>query len=328
MTLLAEQGPKTRCALARELETRGIVVIPDLLEPEQLAAMQQAFDARLRQPRWNNVDGYEKTERYRHMIQDVLTLTQGFVDLALHPRLKETMRDYIGDSFALVEAKGWLSLPTKRDFHGWHGDAWYDQTKVRHIPREVKLGLYLTDVPLTLPSPPGGGEGRVRGSSGAFNYVAGSHGKQAPRAVRNHELTAVLRPPFGSGQIVEVTGRAGTAFLFDTSGIHRQSVPILEPRRAVFLNYHDPKVPLQAEDVEYYRYHPLLLNAAFLGGLTEEDQRILGFGDKTNYLEGFERQAGHRWFRALIRKAYDLKLWAGDVSGRVTGRLKRLVGRG
>src|SRR5205823_6483741 len=100
--------------------TRGIVVVPDLLDREQLASMQHAFDARLRQPRWNDVDGYEKTERYRHMVQDVLLLSQGFVDLALHPRVKQALRDYVGAGFALVEAKGWLSLPTKRDFHGWH----------------------------------------------------------------------------------------------------------------------------------------------------------------------------------------------------------------
>ena len=78
-------------------------------------------------------------------------------------------------------------------------------------------------------------------------------------------------------------GPAGSAFLFDTSGTHRQGVPMLEPRQAVFYNYHDPDVPLQQEDIDYYRYHPLLLNAAFLGGLSPEDQRILGFGNKTNY---------------------------------------------
>ena len=56
------------------------------------------------------------------------------------------IREYVGPAFALVEAKGWKSLPTRRDFHGWHGDAWYDQEQVQGIPREVKLGLYLTGV--------------------------------------------------------------------------------------------------------------------------------------------------------------------------------------
>jgi hypothetical protein len=79
--------------------------------------------------------------------------------------------------------------------------------------------------------------------------------------------------------------------------------------------------------VEYYRYHPLLLNAAFLGGLSEDDYRILGFGDKTNYVEGFERKTRHKLFHSLVSTAYDLKLWANDLGGRITGRLKRLLGK-
>ena len=97
-----------------------------------------------------------------------------------------------------------------------------------------------------------------------------------------------------AGQLLQAlcqsrSGPAGTAFLFDTSGIHRQAVPVIEPRQAIFYNYHDASVPLQAEDVSYYRYHPLLLNAAFLGELSREDQRILGFGNQANYQPGFER---------------------------------------
>src|SRR5262245_8060680 len=116
--------------LTKELEHNGVVVIRDLFTPEHLRGMQEAFSLRLRRQRWNDLDGYEKTEPYRHMVQDVLTLHQGFVDAALHPRIAEAVHEYVGPAFQLTEAKGWLSLPTKSDFHGWHGDAWYDQTKV------------------------------------------------------------------------------------------------------------------------------------------------------------------------------------------------------
>jgi hypothetical protein len=290
----------------KELEHHGIVILSDLVTVSQLAGMQQAFARRLRRQRWNDVDGYEKTERYRLMVQDVLTLDQGFVDVALEPRLTEVLREYVGPAVELVEAKGWESVPTKRDFHGWHGDAWYDQTRVcDRIPREVKLGIYLTDV-----------------KSGAFTYVRGSHGKQAPRTVRAEELQGVA-----ADRVLEVEGPAGTAVLFDTSGIHRQGVPILEPRRAVFLNYHDPAVPLQAEDVAYYRYHPLLLNAAFLGGLDDEQRRLLGFGNKTNYLPDFERSTEHPGFHALLRRCFDCKLFCREWRLRIGAKMKRLLGR-
>jgi hypothetical protein len=291
--------------IAKELSVHGIAKMPALVDTQTLRDMQVAFDARLGDMRWNDNDGYERTERHRLMVQDVLTLSQGFVDCALHPVVKEALRDYLGDPFELVEAKGWKSLPTKKDFHGWHGDSWYDQEKVKdRIPREVKLAIYLSDV-----------------RSGAFQYLKGSHGKSVPRGYKKQEMHDLP-----TDRLVEMTGPAGTAFLFDTSGIHRQAVPILEPRKAVFLNYHDPYVPLQKEDVQYYRYHPLLLSAAFLGNLTAEDCRILGFGDKTNYIHAFKRRSQHRGFQTLMRTSYTAKLYAGEFSGRMTAKLKKLLG--
>src|SRR4029453_5280013 len=287
--------------LVVELEQNGIVAIPGFLTGRQLTEMRRAFEARLMRMRWNNFDGYEATERYRHMVEDVLTLEKGFLDAALHPTVKETLSAYLGDRFELVEAKGWKSLPTTKDFHGWHGDAWYDQTRVDDIPREVKLGLYLTDV-----------------TSGAFNYLKGSHRKQHPRPVRASELGDVSQ-----SMIVEVTEPAGSAFLFDTSGIHRQGTPILQPRYAVFFNYHDPNMPLQEEDREYYRYHPLLLNAAFLGNLRKEDERILGFGNTKNYVPAYERAPMHPQLQRLFTEVFAAKLRMDDLHSKVRARLRR-----
>lgn len=289
-------------SLATELEEQGIVVLPDFVSPEQLAHMQEAFAICLKRMRWNDYDGYEKTEQFRHMVQNVLTLDQGFVDVALHPVVKATLREYIGPSFELVEAKGWLSLPTNRNFHGWHGDAWYDHTIVQETQREVKLAFYLTDV-----------------RSGAFNYLKGTHGQIHPRLHSEEEVAE----QYADAELVRAIGKAGTAILFDTSGIHRQEYPILERRHAVFLNYHDPSVPLQDEDVRYYRYHPLLLNAAFLGNLDEEDHRILGFGNKTNYVRAFERQPNHEGFQKAASALYSGKLRLDKFKNRVLNKLRR-----
>jgi len=280
-----------------ELDQNGVTVLHGLLSSAQLASMQRAFEVQLTSLRWNNYDGYEKTEPYRHMIEDVLMLDQGFVDVAIHPLVTEVLTRYLGSKYELVEAKGWKSIPTKRDFHGWHGDAWYDQTGKNEIPREVKLAIYLTDV-----------------KSGAFNYIKGSHRQQHPRMV--HE--AELKP---DSEIVELFGPAGTAFLFDTSGIHRQGVPMLEPRRAVFYNYHDPAVRLQREDVEYYRYHPLVLNAAFLGNLSKESQRILGFGNQTNFVPAFQDPRKPSKLHRAFSAAHDVNLKLDNFLGRVKARL-------
>lgn len=285
------------------LQRDGVVVLHDLLSHEQVSSMQRAFNARLQRMRWNGLEGYEK-ETFRHVVQDVLTIDQGFVDLAIHPLVKAVLNRYLGDRYELVEAKGWKSLPTNRDFHGWHGDMWYDKSEAReHIQKEVKLAFYLTDV-----------------TSGAFNFIKGSHQKQHPRIVANAEVADVPE-----SEIVKVTGSAGTGFLFDTSGTHRQGVPILEPRQAIFYNYHDPDVRLEADNIEHYRYHPLLLNAAFLGSLTAEDQRILGFGNKTNFIPAFVHPGRYRRLEKLFTSALGFTQKAEDLQGRVKARLKRIT---
>ncbi len=297
--------PSIADGLFQTLDREGIVVLPSLLRHDKLASMKRAFDVKLRRMRWNNFDGYQRTELYRHMVEDVLLLDQGFVDLALHPLVKIILNRYLGVSYELNEAKGWKSIPTDRDFHGWHGDAWYEQAGAEEIPREVKLALYLTDV-----------------RSGAFNYIKGSHRRQHPRPVRNSEVTDL-----SESQIAEINVPAGTAILFDTSGIHRQGVPMTEARRAIFYNYHDPTVPLQKEDLDYYRYHPLLLNAAFLGDLTGEDKRILGFGNKTNFIPAFERPAHPPALYSIFGATFNLHLHLRDFRERVFARVRRTLGR-
>ena len=301
---LAQSPPGSQAdLLAAELDTIGIVVLPPLFSPEQLAGMQRAFDSCLRRMRWNNFDGYQQTELYRQMIEDVLLLDQGFVDLALHPLVKQILSRYLGTKYELTEAKGWRSLPTSYDFHGWHADAWYDQTTEKEIHREIKLAMYLTDV-----------------RSGAFHFIKGSHRQQHPRNLKKRE---VMDLPFS--ELIKLTGPAGTAFLFDTSAIHRQGIPVLEPRQAVFYAYHDPKVPLQAEAVDYYRYHPLLLNAAFLGDLSHEDQRILGFGNKTNRQPAFERAGRPPFLYPAFNASVKSQIRMRHLRERLSAGLRRVL---
>jgi hypothetical protein len=290
-------------ALAAELETNGIVVMPNLLGSEQLRGIQQAFEVRLRRMRWNNFDGYHQTERFRLMIEDVLLLDQGFLDLALHPLVKQILNRYLGNVYELTEAKGWKSLPTRRDFHGWHADTWYEQAAATEIHREIKLGIYLTDV-----------------RSGAFNFVRGSHRKRHPRDLKKQEVKDL-----NMSQIIELTGPAGTAFMFDTSAIHRQGLPMLESRQAVFFGYHDPRVSLQREDLIAYRYHPLLLNAAFLGNLSDEDRRILGFGNKTNFVPAFMRQDQPSASYNAFCLAHNAGLRIRELRARIVARLRRTL---
>src|SRR5262245_53139683 len=129
-----QEVERTSDRLAAELRENGIAVLPPLFTPEEINEMRRCFEARLSGMQWNDIEGYEM-EPQRDVVQNVLTIDQGFIDLAVHPIIGRTLAKYIGPEFALTEAKGWKSLPTKRDFQGWHGDYWYDETKVTGIAK-------------------------------------------------------------------------------------------------------------------------------------------------------------------------------------------------
>lgn len=261
---------KDPAAIVAALETDGLVLCEDLVSPAALAAMQDAFARVLAQMNWNTARGYQRTDRHRLMVEDILILDPAFQALGLHPDLKEAVRRYVGEHFVLSEVRGWETVATRDNFHGWHNDAWYDHS-LPDVPREVKLGLYLTDV-----------------ESGHFSYIKGTHVQNRHRHWNDREIA-----PY-QDRIAHVKRRAGSTFLFDTAGIHRQSSPVLKPRQVVFFNYHDARVPLQEIDRKAYRYHPLVLNAAFLGDLSVEDQRILGFGNHRKYQPGYRPELRYR----------------------------------
>lgn len=275
-------------ALARD----GVVMLGPLLGKLQVQRMMDVYEKALRYPTWNTWMGFEQNEKWRRLIENLLLYDRSFVDLALHPDVCEVIRRYVGPAFELVEARGWETITTRRDFHGWHADAWYDE-RLRPRPREVKLGCYLTDV-----------------ETGHFQYVRGSHGSdQQPRHHSHREVAAI------ADRIVDMKGPAGTCFLFDTSGVHRQSSPVLKRRWVIMLNYHDPAATVGMEHAAYGRYRPLLLNSAFLGGLHAEQLRILGIGRSAD-LPGFHPE-GRRYARMhdLIQAMLRLRLEVQDAVG-------------
>ncbi len=272
------------------LERDGVVVMPNLIPPADLEEMQDAFSARLSNMRWNNVDGYIRTDWARRYVEDLMMLGQSYVDLALHPTLIEVLDRYLGQDYRLVEAKGWESLPTHVGAQSWHGDVWFDAAKVQPpYPREIKVAVYLTDV-----------------KSGYFQYLKGTQGKKLAVGY-GYSPAEVAELPMGSME--EFPAQAGTVIAFDTSGAHRQAIPILEKRNAYFLVYHDPRVPLEHESYVSNRYHPLTLNAAFLGKLTPRHMQLLGFGDTSQYQPSFAGIPQHPHTARLKELAHTGRLY-------------------
>lgn len=292
--------------LVEVLERDGIVELPGLIAPAALAAMQATFRAALAHPSWNTWRGYEQTDKHRRMVEDLLLLDPTFQELALKPRVRELMAAYLGPGYVLTEVRAWETVVTRKNFHGWHNDAWYDHA-LPEVPRELKLALYLTDV-----------------ETGYFSYIKGTH-----RGTRHRHWSARQVAQYAE-RMVHMRAPAGSTFVFDTAGIHRQSSPVLDPRRVVMLNYHDPSVPLQEIDLLQDRYAPLRLNAAFLGGLSAEEQRVLGFGNLSTWRPGYRPPQRYRALHGLVRRLFAARLeWqeraavARDAWGYARRRLRR-----
>ena len=55
--------------------------------------------------------------------------------------------------------------------------------------------------------------------------------------------------------------------------------------------------------------------------------RILGFGDQTHYQAGFARRRSHPWLHGTMTGLLGATLWMQEWSGRVFGKLGRILGR-
>jgi hypothetical protein len=296
-----------RSDLVDALERDGVVVLPDMFDAATLSRLQASFERVLERPAFNTWVGYEQNEKWRLLVENALTVDPAVVRLALDPLLKSVLRRYIGDRFALTEARGWKTIRTKAEFHGWHNDAWCDEASMQGAerPREVKLAMYLTDV-----------------ESGHFSYIAGSH---RPAGPARHWSPAEVAPLLSRRR--DMLGKAGTAFLFDTAGIHRQTTPVLAPRNVLFLNFHDPAVRIQQLDVRHGRYRPLLLNAAFLPEMDADDRRILGFGNMkgeaaAQCVVGRPEVRRYPHLHNAVRLALSARLEAQEIQR----QMKRVVG--
>jgi hypothetical protein len=68
-----------------------------------------------------------------------------------------------------------------------------------------------------------------------------------------------------------------------------------------------------------------MLNAAFLGKLSGEDQRILGFGNKTNFQPCFERQTRIPFAHKAFGAAFSAQLRARELRQRMGAKLRRAL---
>lgn len=295
-----------------QLEKDGIMVLQDFVEPSELNRMQQAFNKRLENLSFNSTQGYQRYEMYRDYVEDLLLCDQSFMRFAVNPRLINIIKDYVSQDAILKECRGWRTRIVKKKFHGWHKDGWYDKKIHLTPPKQLKAVIYLTDV-----------------DSGSFSYIRGSHKsiKANPKVLHEHFNDAFIET--NKNDIVYTPGKAGTVIIFDTSGIHCQSSPNLSPRHAAFYTYHSPTVSIDASELEYGRYGPLLINNAIIDDtFTLDDLKIIGFFQKEYGCIGEQLLTRNPVLSSIVRTELEMSIYLHEYVfsffERVSNKLKKV----
>jgi hypothetical protein len=211
--------------------------LPDLASPDCVGSIRahlkdKDLKANGRAVKFQDITPEIATADYP--LQTVLSCP-AIVDLINAPAVLNLAGAYLGCSPTLSSVGLRWSFPTanapRRDVQRFHRDPddW----------RFLKLFVYLTDVDQ---------------ESGPHVYVRGSHRATGGIRARAYDDRTVERR-YGSASITPVTGKAGTAFMADTSGIHMGMPPRGRPRLMLAAQY--SLLPIFA-----FRYTPVQLEPA------------------------------------------------------------------
>ena len=151
------------------------------------------------------------------------------VALTHHPLLLDVATAYLGCRPTISSMSVWWSLPgggAAQEAENYHRDVddW----------RFVKFFLYLTD---------------VDAECGPHRFVRGSHRSSRFLLIRRIDDAEVARA-FPAADHLEMTGRAGDAFLEDTFGLHKGQ-PARKGRRLVL------QIQYSVNTIPVYDYRPV-----------------------------------------------------------------------
>ena len=258
------------------LKRDGIVTLPSFVSGERLEHMREAL-ARMvdwvissprempdvetiitMRPRSDWVDAllglqgggfYEyRYDRGARTICDVdpFKWDASFLEVAADPRVIALVRGYVGEDAMINEAAAlrYLPMPPK-DFSSW---MWHHDG----LGRKLNLMVYLTDV----------GE-----RDQYMTYMKGSHSLVHPLRRQVQETRVSNEEAAGMTRYLRMTctAPAGTAFLFDSNGIHRGNRTEGAKRDSLIVCYNGGR-----------SLWPLTIPRVFSSGLSQEQQAFIG----------------------------------------------------
>ena len=196
--------------LARTLDRNGIAMLPRFVSAEVIARIESHLRGALlneRFPPCRTNFTLESIPENVHVAEydiDHILRCPDVVALANHPSLVGAAACYLGCKPTISNISIWWSLPAggaPQEAENYHRDV--DEW------RFVKFFLYMTDVDES-----GGPHCFIRGSHRSSRFLR-------IRRIRDEEVIEAFTPK----DRLQITGRAGDAFLEDTFGLHKGQPP-------------------------------------------------------------------------------------------------------
>ena len=224
------QDEKEPARLAEVFKRDGVVVIKDLVTPEQAGAMGAHLQDK---PRFGD-------SVHRYFDQRDILATPGIMELINHPRLLEMVTQILGCTPTLSEVSLWWlyhNYDPQEEASNHTGYASHPLEYHRDIDnwRVVRVFLYLTD---------------VDAESGPHSYLRGTQMMNLP-IFRRVNLAPNQPLHFLLQRRLDITGQAGTLIIMDPFGLHRAMVPETRDRLMLAFSYSLHRVPATPE-------HPVL----------------------------------------------------------------------
>lgn len=227
------QQAGNRSELRQHLEQDGLVALPALVTPAWVDQVMAHLNGKEVVAKGKTVPLNQITPDITIADYSLLTVMSCPLIVALinAPEVLSLAGAYLGCCPTLSSVGLRWSFPS-------HAEA-SDVQRFHRDPDDwcfVKLFVYLTD---------------VDEKSGPHIYVQGSHRTGMGLRARAYDLAEVEKT-FGKNAAKTVTGERGTAFMADTTGIHRGKPPAERPRLMLIAQY--SLLPVFA-----FNYHPVTL---------------------------------------------------------------------
>jgi hypothetical protein len=206
---------KAAAALADE----GVAMLDDVLSPQMVEEMRDHLSRqRVYAPYLENqpellIDAPELPDTHVLTVLDEgLMSCPHLLEIANHPKVIAAVEGVFGCKPTIGYMQAWWSVPTPdgkpRFAELFHRD--FDDVAF------LKLFIYLTD---------------VEPENGPHEFVLASHKDASLRPIRRYSDNEVITN-FGANRLVRFTGKAGTMFIENTTGLHR-GLPVSKGRRLI-----------------------------------------------------------------------------------------------